>query len=111
MREAESHQRTFDRFYNGFVKRRAYTARSLLPGQPEVGLHGEGRPAPDPAPAPTAPAESAEQGAARRKQDANVLAPGGKNDIGAPIARGDEERAAVKATLTPAAEEVGASGA
>jgi hypothetical protein len=33
-----------------------------------------------------------------------VLAPGGKNDIGAPIARGDEERAAVRATLTPAGE-------
>jgi hypothetical protein len=98
LREAESHQRTFDRFYNGFVKGRAYTAKSgLLPGQPEVGLHGEGRPAP--APAPTAPAESAEQRAARRKQDANVLAPGGKNDIGAPIARGDEERAAVRAEV------------
>jgi hypothetical protein len=99
LRELESHQRTFDRFYNGFVKGRAYTAKSgLLPGQPVAGLHGDGHAA-RAAAAPAAETVPAEQGVARRQHAADVLAPGGTNDIGAPIPRGDEERAAVKATL------------
>ena len=46
-----------------------------------------------------------EQGAARRKQAADALAPGGENGIGAPTARGDTDRAAVMATLPLSADE------
>ena len=93
LREAESHSRQFYLAYNAFLKGRAYTAKTgRLPGEPEAGLHG----AADETPAAVTP-EPAEQGAARRKQEAEALAPGGDNDIGPPIDRGDRGREAVKA--------------
>jgi len=101
LREAEVHNRHYHRAYNTFLKGRAYSAKSgRLPGQPEAGVHGEANATPAKV-APVAVAEpvSAEQGVARRKQEAEALAPGGENGIGRPTAHGDRERAAVMATL------------
>jgi len=107
LREAESHNRTYHRAYNAFLKGRGYSAKSgKLPGQPEADLHGEAHATPTTVtPVSVAEPVSVEQGVARRKEAAEALAPGGENGIGGPMPRGDEERAAVVATLPLPAEE------
>jgi hypothetical protein len=95
LRAAENHNRQFHRAMGAFEKGRAYSAKTgKLPGQPEAGLHGEAKATPA---APVTEPVSAEQGVARRKQAAEVLAPGGDNGIGPPIVRGDRGLEAVKA--------------
>jgi len=108
LREAESHNRHYDRAYNAFLKGRGYSAKSgRLPGQPDADLHGKA----DATPATVVPVSvpepmSVEQGVARRKEEAEALAPGGENGIGVPTVRGERERAAVMATLPLSSEEV-----
>jgi hypothetical protein len=94
-READTHARRCHRAYQAFLlgrDRGEKTAR--LPGGPIPGLHDPSAVAPEPGP-DTGPAEAA---AAKRKQDAAALAPGGENGIGARVPRGDQLRAAVTAT-------------
>ncbi len=106
LRQAESHDRQFHRAYNAFLKGRAYSAKTgLLPGQAEAGLHGEAHQTRGTvAPVPVSVPESVEQGAARRKEAAAAVAPGGENGIGVPMPGGDLGRAAVKAAGPPAAD-------
>ena len=108
LREAEGHDRQYHRAYNGFLKGRAYSAKTgRLPGQPEEGLHGDAGDTTAPVATVSAPESvSVEQGEAQRKQAAAVLAPGGENGIGMPTPRGDNARAAVRATGPLSSEEL-----
>jgi hypothetical protein len=106
-READTQARHFHRAYDAFLKGRARSEKSgRLPGEPIPDVHGASVAAPATTVAPeSAPGPGTESAAARRKLDAAALAPGGDNDIGAPVPRHDHLRAAVKATLSDSPDE------
>jgi len=108
LRQAESHNRQYDRAYGAFLKGRAYSEKTgWLPGQPQTDLHGGA----EETPATVAPEPmSVDQAAAQRRQEAEALAPGGENGIGMPTTEADILRAAVVETLPLAAEEQGEGG-
>jgi hypothetical protein len=103
-READNQARHFHRAYNAFLKGRAQSEKTgRLPGGPIPELHEPSALAPEPAPdTDTGPAD---QAAARRKQDAAALAPGGENGIGAPVPLHDHLRAAATAARSGSADE------
>jgi hypothetical protein len=99
-READTQARHFHRAYDAFLKGRARTERTgRLPGGPIPELHDPSAVAPEPKP----DTGQAEQAAAKRKQDAAALAPGGENGIGAPVPLHDHLRAAATAARSGSA--------
>ena len=100
LREMQSHDRQFHRAYAAFLKGRDRTANTgLLAAQAIVNVHeGEDESTTTVPPVAGLLSLSVEQGVALLKQRAAAPAPGGENGIGAPIARGDVERAAVMVT-------------
>ena len=96
LQQERIHRLNYLRAYEAFLKGRKETVKSgVLPGAPQPSVHEEGdadgvsEPEPGSRPAAKSPAE--------RKAEANKIAPGAANGIGAPVVDSEVFRRAVRA--------------